>query len=254
ASIDGSFSFTGTVDGSYDFYTRAHDNAGNYEAAPALADSSTPVDTQDHTSSASSPAYSTSTTFTVTYGASDPLKDGSNSGLKDVELCANAPGPRSFPTRRSSDLASIDGSFSFTGTVDGSYDFYTRAHDNAGNYEAAPALADTSTLVDTQGPAEYTSAPASPASLTFPLTSRASDPLNDGSNTGLNIVVLCANAPDPACFPTLRSSGLASIDGSFSFTGTVDGSYDFYTRAHDNAGNYEAAPALADTSTLVDTQ
>src|SRR5437764_1450500 len=81
-----SFAFAGTVDGSYSFYTVAYDKAGNVEAAPAGSDSSTLVDTKDPTSSASSPAYSTSSALTVSYTATDPAKDGSASGLDKVEL------------------------------------------------------------------------------------------------------------------------------------------------------------------------
>src|SRR5207253_2620147 len=151
----GSFSFTATVDGSYDFYTRAVDKAGNYEAAPASADTSTLVDTQAPTSSATSPQYSTSTGFTVTYSASDPLKDGSSaddppkdgsaSGLDKVELWAKAPGASVFTKAATDSSPGATGSFAYTATIDGSYEFYTRAIDKAGNYEAAPPSADSST-------------------------------------------------------------------------------------------------------------
>src|SRR5439155_306701 len=163
----GSFSYTAAAgDGSYSFYTRAYDNAGNVEAAPASADTSTLVDTQNPTSSASSPAYSTSTSITVGYTASDPLKNGSNSGLKDVELWAKAPGG-SFSKVATDNTPGASGSFTYTATVDGSYDFYTRAFDKAGNYEAAPASADSSTLVDTRFPTSSASSPAYSTSTTI---------------------------------------------------------------------------------------
>src|SRR5207253_2423940 len=98
------------------------------------------------------------TSFSVTYTDSDPLKNGSNSGVADVELWAKAPGAGSYSKVATDSGVAIDGSFSFTGTVDGSYDFYTRAHDKAGNYEAAPATGDTSTLVDTQQPSSQDNA------------------------------------------------------------------------------------------------
>src|SRR5207247_1371236 len=191
----GSFSYTAAAgDGSYEFYTRAYDNAGNIEAAPAGADTSTLVDTQFPTSSATSPTYSTSTTFMVSYTNSDPLKNGSASGVADVELWAKAPGAGSYSLYATDSGASIDGSFSSTGTVDGSYSFYPRARGKAGNYETAPAGADTSTLVDTQDPN---------SSITFPVNNTtynasawaggcassicgsAADPLKDGSASGL---------------------------------------------------------------------
>src|SRR5439155_11644133 len=69
-----SFSYTASEgDGNYSFYTRAQDKAGNYEAAPATPpDTSTLVDTATPTSSATSPQYSTTNRFTVTYSANDP--------------------------------------------------------------------------------------------------------------------------------------------------------------------------------------
>src|SRR6185437_10706736 len=95
--------------------------------------------------------YSTSTSFSVSYTAADPLKDGSASGLDKVELWAKTPGG-SYVKYATDSSPGASGSFSFTGTVDGSYDFYTRAVDKAGNAESKSASADTSTLVDTQNP------------------------------------------------------------------------------------------------------
>src|SRR5205823_3806097 len=145
------FAFTGTVDGSYDFYTRALDKAGNYEAAPLSADTSTLVDTLNPTSSAGSPAYSTSTSFSVSYSASDPLKDSSASALDKVELWAKTPGG-SYVKYATDNSPGATGSFAFTGTVDGSYDFYTRAPFPTRRSSELPLSADTSTLVDTQDP------------------------------------------------------------------------------------------------------
>src|SRR5207237_9160973 len=67
----GSFAYTASVDGSYDFYTRATDKAGNLEAAPAGPESTTLADTRARTSNAISPFNSTPTTFTLGYTASD---------------------------------------------------------------------------------------------------------------------------------------------------------------------------------------
>src|SRR5205814_1768854 len=68
----GSFTYgAAAVDGSYAFYTVAVDKAGNREDAPATADSTTLLDQQAASSSATSPQYSTSRTITVSYSASD---------------------------------------------------------------------------------------------------------------------------------------------------------------------------------------
>src|SRR6185295_15460196 len=214
---------------------------------------STLVDTAAPTSSASSPAYSTSTTFSVTYGANDPLKDGSASGLLKVELYAHTPGIAGYALAGTDTTPNTTQSFSFTGTVDGSYDFYTVAYDIAGNIEAAPLTADTSTLVDTAAPTSSASSPAYSTSTTFNVTYGANDPLKDGSASGLLKVELYAHTPGIAGYALAGTDTTPNTTQSFSFTGTVDGSYDFYTVAYDIAGNIEAAPLTADTSTLVDT-
>src|SRR5207244_4817312 len=96
------------------------------------------------TSHASSPTYSTSTTITVSYTASDV-----GSGLDKVELWAQAPGDAGFSKIDTDSTPGASGSFSYSAAGDGSYGFYTVAVDKAGNREAAPAAADTTTLLDT---------------------------------------------------------------------------------------------------------
>src|SRR5207248_7760973 len=72
--------------------------------------------------------------LTVSYTASDV-----GSGLADVELWAKGPGETGYSKVATDSGAGIDNSFSYTAALgDGSYRFYTRAHDAAGNYEAVP--------------------------------------------------------------------------------------------------------------------
>src|SRR5207247_1586995 len=117
----GSFSYTASAgDGSYSFYTVAVDRAGNREPAPASADATTLLDTAAPSSSASSPQYSTSTTISVDYAASDP--GFSASGLREVQLWAKGPSELAYSevARYTAPLAS--GSFSYTALAgDGSY-------------------------------------------------------------------------------------------------------------------------------------
>src|SRR5205823_1773390 len=113
------YSFPNTnfnLNGSYTVSASATDRANNTGTS---ATNSFKYDTQDPVSSASSPTYSTSTGFTVSYTASDPLKNSSNSGLADVELWATTPGgtPVLFAT---DSTPGATGSFNFTGTIDGS--------------------------------------------------------------------------------------------------------------------------------------
>jgi hypothetical protein len=143
------------------------------------ATSSVSKDTAPPSSSASSPAYSTSTGITVTYSASDA--GSPPSGLLKVELYAHTPNIAGYSLAGTDNDPNTTQSFSFTGTVDGSYDFYTVAYDSAGNIEAAPGSPDTSTLVDTQKPTSAASSPTYATSTTFTVTYTASDPLKNGS-------------------------------------------------------------------------
>src|SRR5207245_11550285 len=125
----GSFSYTAAAgEGDYGFYTVAVDKAGNREAAPATADSTTKLDTSVPSSSASSPQYSTSSAITVSYSASD-----TGSGLGSAELRATAPGAGSFSKVATDSTPGAAGSFGYTAAAgDGDYGFYTVAVDEAG--------------------------------------------------------------------------------------------------------------------------
>ena len=249
--IDGTFSFTGTVDGTYEVYTRAHDVAGNYELAPAGADDSTLLDTKNPTSLASSPAYSTSTTFTVTYTASDPLMDSSASGLNKVELYMQGPGDLTFAFIGTDNTPNATPDFEVTVGADGQYRFYTIATDAAGNVEAAPVSADTTTFVDSAPPISAATSPAYDTDGAFTVSYTANDP---GSNpSGLASVKLYVDGPGAGGYVLAATDSTPTASGSFSFTAAEgDGQYRFYTIATDAAGNVEAAPVSADTTTFVD--
>src|SRR5207253_6604771 len=152
----GSFGYTAAAgDGDYGFYTVAVDKAGNREAAPGAADTTTLLDTVKPMSSASSPAYSSSSTITVTYAASD-----AGSGLDKVELWVKGPTDLTYSKAATDTTPGATGGFNYaTGGTQGTYSFYTRAGDKAGNYEDAPLAADgitvqadSVTLVDVVAP------------------------------------------------------------------------------------------------------
>src|SRR5439155_884161 len=171
-------------------------------------------------------AYSSSTTMVVSYTASD-----TGSGLDKVELWAQAPGAGSFSKVATDATPGASGSFSYTASAgDGSYGFYTVAVDKAGNREAAPATA-------------YSS------STTMIVSYTASD-----TGSGLDKVELWAKAPGAGAFSKVTTDATPGASGSFSYTAAGgDGSYSFYTVAVDKAGNRESAPGTADSSTLLDT-
>src|SRR5207249_4246353 len=83
----------------------------------------------------SAAAYSNSTSITVSYSASD----AGPSGAKEVELWVKQTGS-SHDRTPATDTTRIPPSFTYSAAAgDGTYNFYTRARDNAGNYEDAPA-------------------------------------------------------------------------------------------------------------------
>src|SRR5205807_8293396 len=105
-------------------------------------------------------------------GAAHASAPSPSSGLASVDLYVKKPGDSGFELAHTNS----DGSSSFSYTVptkegkpvNGSYSFYTIAHDKAGNDEGAKSAADTTTLEDTVKPQSQASAPApnNPATIT----------------------------------------------------------------------------------------
>ena len=231
-------SFTASSDGLYGFYTRATDNAGYIEDAPSVADSSTTVDTVKPVSEVSSlPTYQTSLTFNVPYSASDT----GGSGVQYVELYYRVGGSGGY-SKFGTTFASTP--ISFTASADGFYEFYTIATDNAGNVENSPESADTSTTVETTKPqSSVNTLSTSQTSLTFNVPYSASDT----GGSGVQYVELYYSKDGGAW----TKFGTTFTVSPISFKTTVNGFYEFYTRATDNAGNVENAPGVADASTTV---
>src|SRR4029079_3478371 len=229
-----------------------YDKAGNIEAAPGSPDDSTTIDTQEPTSLASSPTYSTSTAVTVTYTASDPDKNGFNSGLDKVELYAHTPGIAGYALAGTDTSPDVTQSFAFTGTVDGVYDFYTVAYDKAGNIEAAPGSPDDSTTIDTQKPTSMASSPTATNSATFSVSYTTSDPNKNGVNSGLDVVELWAKAPGDLTYSLYATDAAPGASGTFAYIAVAgEGGYDFYTIDVEKAGNREAVPLAPDDVTVV---
>ncbi len=79
---DPAFDTSSIGDGAYRFYTRAIDEHGNYEAAPATCDAGTFVDTHVPEGTATGPSQVYDQTFTLTYEIVDPSP---SSGILWVE-------------------------------------------------------------------------------------------------------------------------------------------------------------------------
>jgi chitinase len=239
----GSFSYAALLDGSYSFYTVATDQAGNVESRSA-AQTTTVVDTVAPSSSASAPASSTSSKLTVGYAASD-----AGSGLARVDLYAKGPGDATFLKVDSASDGAPSGSFAYDATGDGTYRFFTVAVDKAGNAEAPPTGDDASTAVDAGAPTSEASAGAYANRTALTIAYTASD-----AGAGLAQVDLYAKAPGDSVYAKVASRTGSAASGSFAYTATAgDGSYSFYTRASDTAGNVEAAPSAPEAVVVVDT-
>ncbi|MCA1706325.1 MAG: right-handed parallel beta-helix repeat-containing protein [Actinobacteria bacterium] len=208
------------------------------------------VDATPPSSSASSPATSTATGFSVSYSASET---GAGSGLTKVDLYAKGPGETSYSKVATDSSPSSSGSFSYNADKGlGTYSFYTVATDKAGNAEAAPDRADSSTDLiapDTTPPMSSASAPSSASTNSFSVSYTA---LDEAGGSGLAKVELYAKGPTDASYQRVTTDSSGAGSGAFTYSATEgNGDYAFYMVATDRAGNVEAAPTDPDATTAV---
>jgi hypothetical protein len=218
-----SFAYASSTGGVYSFYTRARDNAGNYEDAPATPDVSLGTDVVPPESAASSPPLSNGSTILVSYSMSD-----SGSGVSKVELWAKGPSDVNFTQAASA--TSFIGPLQFDYAAsqgDGTYAFFTRARDQAGNYEAAPGAPDTVTVLDTTSPTAPTLSPVPPS------------PTNDSTPSWSFV------GESGGTFECSLSIGIdivhafqaCSSPHTYDLTGAADATFTFSVRQIDVAGN-----------------
>ncbi|MCK4758031.1 MAG: hypothetical protein KAS67_06245, partial [Thermoplasmata archaeon] len=138
-------------------------------------------------------------------------------------------------------------------TGEGYYEFYSRARDLSGNYEAAPVSADTSAGYDITSPVSnfIQEGPYWHNDLLILLNTTTFD-----SFSGVNFVEVWIRH-------SLNNLTWGAWNHTFDVLGPTwnnipywwaegPGYYEFYTRAIDNAGNYESAPATADVKHAYD--
>jgi FlgD Ig-like domain len=130
-------------EGTYGFYTVGTDDLGNTEVDPGSAQTTCVVDLTAPVSSVTAlDEFQTVGIFDITVTGSDNL-----TGVASYELFYSLDaGPWT------SAGSNADGNFSFTSPGDGAYEFHSIAVDGVGHSEAAPAIADATTTVDTNGP------------------------------------------------------------------------------------------------------
>ncbi|HEY4428994.1 MAG TPA: chitobiase/beta-hexosaminidase C-terminal domain-containing protein, partial [Solirubrobacteraceae bacterium] len=199
-----------TNDGVHTVSYYSIDKAGNSESAHVFT---VKIDTATPSSGATSGQFDNSGTIAVDAHAADASP---SSGLARVELYVRKPGDSTFTLAHTN----TDGSSSFNyqvpsssgSPVNGSYSFYTIAHDGAGNDEAAKTGAETTTLEDTVNPATTDDVPAGYVNHDVTVTLTATD--SGGSGVEKTYYTTDGSAPstsslvyNAASKPTLTSDG-----------------------------------------------
>ncbi len=201
------------------------------------------VETTPPESSSTSPAYANNT-IEIDWTASD-----SQSGVKTTYLYVKRPGDSNFGYSGLSQ-SGTNGTFNYlpTGT-DGRYYFAVRSVDNAGNWEAMPVAAESSTFFDSNTPVSHLSSPTYDTSGAIPLTFSVTDP---APSSGLAFIDFWYKRKGSVVW---TYTGLFSnnSNGVVYFTPpTGEGTYHFVSRAKDNAENIENLPNGNGDTTIYD--
>jgi len=197
-------------------------------------------------STASGPTYATSSPITVTWVTTD-----TQSGVQYTTLWYMKEVAGSWQAYQT--IYAGSGTFSFVPSLgDGLYLFATVAADNLGNIEAGPTVSETQTIYDTNVPqSQVTWAPtyknSSPITMTWVATpTQPQVPLAE--------VRLWYRLNAGTWTQTAISSTGSITSGTFSFTPSGQGTYNFATVARDTLGKSEAnPPGNGDATTIFDT-
>jgi hypothetical protein len=168
----------------------------------------------------------------VTYTAADT----GGSGLGSVELWVKAPGQSTFANVATDASPGATGSFTYTAASgEGTYSFYTRAVDRAGNREVAPTAADSTTVLDTTSPKAFQMTNPGTylrGTITLKLSSAPTDPGSGIASVRYQYAPAGTSTWSQACAATQ-----ANWSCSFDTTTIADGSYLVRAIATDKAGN-----------------
>ncbi len=240
----GTFSYTAAAgDGVYEFYSRGTDASGNVEAAPGTPDATITLDRIAPVSAATiTPTSVSNAPFSISFTASDALV-----GVSLTRLWVRTPGAGTFTDTGLTQPGS-SGSFTYTAASGaGTYEFYTRATDNAGNTEAAPGTADDTVVCELTKPVSLAT-----IATTFPGTTASINFTASDVGSGLASTTLFVRTPGTTTFVSTGQT-TASASGVFNYGFAAgSGTYEFYTLATDVAGNVEDAPIVADVVCLFD--
>ena len=208
---DTSHTATGLADGQIYYYHVRARNAGG-ESGWSNTVSSTQDATAPSSQVAALPACTNQTSFEVSW-----TSDDAGSGVNHVNLYYQYGGGGQY-AQFGGDLPE-DGSTTFTCPGgEGLYSFYTRATDNAGNVEDAPATPDAETLVDATPPTLSLDSP-SPAILWAPNRKAvevtiSGSVVDEGSGVAEAWLEIDDEYGDP--YDPMDLTGALADDGSFS--------------------------------------
>lgn len=239
----GTLTFEASSEGVFDFYTEAHDRAGNVESYTG-ADCSCTYDETAPVSWCDSQEYASEGTVAVSFEATDAV-----SGVALIEVytrytedCSGSGGFSDWELFLST--TTTVGAFPFHLGTDGTVEFKTIATDHNSNTEAKQE-ADAATTWDLTPPTSSCTSVACTSSGTTDIDYASSD-----SCSGVSLVSLYARfgqgqwqKVDSASSPT--GAFASSFDSG-------DGRYEFYTLAKDGFG-WDESKSQADTITYLDT-
>ncbi len=193
------------------------------------------IDATPPTSSvASLPAYTNTTSFTVSW----PGSDGAGSGIATYNVFVSEDGGpiTVFQSNTTATSATFTGQFGHT------YSFFSVATDNVGLVQATPANTQASTLL--AGPPTSTVGPLPAITTTTPfLVSWTGTPGPGATNIAMYEVY---SSEDRGAFtPLLTNTTLTST----TFNGVFGHTYSFYSVATDNLGDVQPAPSTGQATT-----
>ena len=245
----GTFTYTASEgNGTYAFYTRASDKAGNEEAAHAVPDSSTVVQ-NGQVATAKTPSLTSSQSISVAFTVAG---NGDPSALAQVDLYAKGPGDSTYAKVATDSTGESSGKLHLHGRGGRRNVQLLRArYRPPGHRPTGAGEPDSSTRVDSAPPVSQASSAALSGITAITVNYTASDNTN---GSGLASVDLYAKGPGDFSFSKVATDTSGSGSGTFSYTASAgDGTYSFYTVAVDGAGNQEAAPSAPDATTTLDT-
>ncbi len=240
----GTFSFVPSLgDGLYLFATVAADNLGNVEAGPTVSETQTIYDTAVPQSRVTwAPAYKNSSPITMTWVATPTQPQVL---LTEVRLWYRLNAGTWTQTSISSTGSTTSGTFSFTPSGQGTYNFATVARDTLGKSEANPSgNGDATTIFDTAAPAVSISSPTAGSVLTTTLTSFSVTGTAVDATSGITQVWVTTGTN------WVLASGLSPWTYNWTLPSADRVTYTLAARSRDNAGNMGTSSSV---NVIVDT-